>query len=92
MRRTHLPYFRHLREDARDLQRPVRTEADAEPEQLVDTVSLFWREVPQGLTDHACVGLHQGVSVVLQSLKHLSPGPRGFQFVLGCLPDLVQLR
>ena len=91
-RRTHLRFVRHLREDALDLQGPVRSVADPEPEQLVDLVALLWREVLQGPTDHARVGLHQGVSVMNQAPKPLAPGSRRFQFALGGLPNLVQLR
>src|SRR5215211_6430358 len=89
IRRTPLRFFGHLREDARDLQGPLGAEADAEPEQFVNPVALFWREVLQGLNDHARVGLHEGVPVVLQALKRLAPGLRRFQFALGGLPNLV---
>src|SRR5829696_5342774 len=91
IRQTHLRLFPHLCEDARDLQRPVRAEVDAEPEQLVDPVALFGCEVFEDLPDHPCAGFHQGVPIVFQALKRLAPGLRCFQFALGGLPDLVQL-
>jgi hypothetical protein len=75
IRRTRLCFFCHLREDAFDLQGLLGAEADAEPKQLVDAVALLGREVLQGLADHARVGLHQGVPVVLQARKRLAPGP-----------------
>src|SRR3712207_9172533 len=86
IRRTLLCRFPHLGEDARDLRRPVPAEADAEPEQLVDPVTLFGREVLRGLIDHACGGCHQGVPVVLQALQRRAPGPDRFQFALETKP------
>ena len=57
-RRTHNCFLPNLREDARDLQRPVRAKADTEPEQLLNPVALFGCEFLEGLPDHACVGFH----------------------------------
>ena len=55
-------------------------------------MALLWHEVLQGPTDHARVGLYQGVSVMPEAPKRLAPGPHRFQFALGGLPNLVQLR
>ena len=50
-----LRFLPHLREDARDLQGPVRAEVDTQSEQRVDLGARCISKGIKGLANHPCV-------------------------------------